>query len=76
MTQTGGDGRKSESFINGCISENVPFGRAAFDGTAANHWCRSVYVGNTNNFCLVNTNGSANNNNANNSWGAAPGFTV
>ena len=43
-------------------------------GTAANHWCRSVYVGNTNNFCLVNTNGSANNNNANNSWGAAPGF--
>ena len=58
----------------GCISENVPCGRAAFDGTAANHWCRSVYIGNSNNFCLVNTNGNANNNNANNSWGAAPGF--
>ena len=45
-------------------------------GTAAHHWCRSVYVGGTNIFCLVNTNGSASNGDANFSWGAAPGFTV
>ncbi len=45
-------------------------------GTAANHWCRSVYVGNTNAFCLVNTDGSANYSSAYYSWGAAPGFTV
>ena len=45
-------------------------------GTAANHWCRSVYVGNTNNFCLVYTYGSAGNGSAYFSWGAAPGFTV
>ena len=45
-------------------------------GTAAIHWCRSVYVGNTASFCLVNTNGGANGTNANYSWGAAPGFTV
>ena len=41
---------------------------------AAFVWCRSVYAGNTDYFCRVNTNGSANNNNANNSWGVAPGF--
>ena len=41
-------------------------------GTAANAWCRSVNATNTNNFCLVNTDGSANNNNANNSWALAP----
>ena len=40
--------------------------------TAANVWCRSVNSGNSNNFCLVNTDGSANNNNANNSWALAP----
>ena len=40
--------------------------------TAANVWCRSVNSGNNNNFCLVNTDGSANNNNANNSWALAP----
>ena len=45
-------------------------------GTAANHWCRSVYVGNTASFCLVYTNGSASGYGANFSWGAAPGFTV
>ena len=28
-------------------------------GTAANHWCRSVCVGNAYRFCRVNTNGSA-----------------
>lgn len=40
--------------------------------TAANAWCRSVNSSNSNNFCLVNTDGSANNNNANNSYGVAP----
>ena len=45
-------------------------------GTAAYHWCRSVYVGYTGIFCLVNTNGSASSNGANHSWGAAPGFAV
>ena len=45
-------------------------------GTAADHWCRSVYVGGTSNFCLVSTSGSADNSNARDSWGAAPGFTV
>lgn len=52
----------------------MPSGRAAGALTAANAWCRSVNATNTNNFCLVNTNGSANNNNANNSWAVAPGF--
>ena len=45
-------------------------------GTAAYHWCRSVCVGNTSNFCRVHTNGSAYSGNADSSWGAAPGFTV
>ncbi len=45
-------------------------------GTAAYHWCRSVYVGYTSTFCLVSTSGSASTTNANDSWGAAPGFTV
>ena len=45
-------------------------------GTAARHWCRSVYVGNTYLFCLVHTNGSATTDTANRSWGAAPGFAV
>ena len=45
-------------------------------GTAARHWCRSVYVGSTSGFCRVNTSGSAANGNAYYSWGAAPGFTV
>ena len=45
-------------------------------GTAAHHWCRSVYVGYTYYFCLVNTNGSANTSYAYYSWGAAPGFAV
>ena len=45
-------------------------------GTAANHWCRSVYSSNTNRFCLVNTYGGASSNSASNSWGEAPGFTV
>ena len=45
-------------------------------GAAANHWCRSVYVGYSNGFCLVHTSGSASGGNAYYSWGAAPGFTV
>jgi len=45
-------------------------------GTAASHWCRSVYVGNAYTFCLVSTGGSAGNSYANGSWGAAPGFAV
>lgn len=40
--------------------------------TAANVWCRSVNSGNSYSFCLVSTDGSANNNNANNSWALAP----
>ena len=49
-------------------------GRQGGVSTAANAWCRSVNSSNSNNFCLVNTDGSANNNNANNSWAVAPGF--
>ena len=45
-------------------------------GTAAIHWCRSVYVGHTYDFCLVYTSGSASHGGASHSWGAAPGFTV
>ena len=40
--------------------------------TAAYAWCRSVYSSYGNIFCLVSTDGSANNNNANNSWALAP----
>ncbi|MCX4373736.1 MAG: DUF6273 domain-containing protein, partial [Dysosmobacter sp.] len=45
-------------------------------GTAALHWCRSVYSSYTDRFCLVNSNGSAYGNRAYYSWGEAPGFTV
>ena len=45
-------------------------------GTAAIHWCRSVYVGHTYDFCLVYTSGGASHGGASHSWGAAPGFTV
>ena len=45
-------------------------------GTAAYHWCRSVYVGDTYTFCLVDTGGGARTGYANYSWGAAPGFAV
>ena len=48
--------------------------RASSDGHACNWWLRSVNASNTNNFCNVNTDGSANNNNAYNSNGFAPGF--
>ena len=42
--------------------------------SACSWWLRSVNASNTNNFCNVNTDGSANNNNAYNSNGFAPGF--
>ena len=45
-------------------------------GTAAYHWCRSVYVGGTYTFCLVDTGGGARTGYADYSWGAAPGFAV
>ena len=45
-------------------------------GTAAYVWCRSVYAGYTNNFCLVYTDGSANSYGADDSWGVAPGFAA
>ncbi|WP_300416151.1 DUF6273 domain-containing protein [uncultured Oscillibacter sp.] len=45
-------------------------------GTAAYHWTRSVDSGYTYYFCLVDTNGSATNDYAYNSWGEAPGFAV
>lgn len=45
-------------------------------GTAAFVWCRSVYAGSTNGFCLVHTNGGAGNSNAYRSWGVAPGFAA
>lgn len=35
-------------------------------------WCRSVNASNSNNFCNVNTDGTPNNNNANNSLALAP----
>lgn len=43
---------------------------------AVNWWLRSVNYNNTNNFCNVNTSGSANNNNAYNSNGFAPAFKL
>ena len=45
-------------------------------GTAAYVWCRSVYAGITYSFCLVDTDGSANGDHANHSWGVAPGFAA
>ena len=45
-------------------------------GTAAYVWCRSVDAGDTTNFCLVYTNGSAGNDDAYDSWGVAPGFAA
>ena len=45
-------------------------------GTAANVWCRSVGSGGSNYFCRVDTDGSANNYYAYNSWALAPCFFV
>ena len=44
--------------------------------TAANVWCRSVHSSNGNYFCLVSTDGSAGNYDANFSWALAPCFFV
>jgi len=45
-------------------------------GTAAPAWCRSVDSGNSNLFCLVNTDGSAHTTDASYSWALAPCFFV
>ena len=45
-------------------------------GTAARAWCRSVFSDSSSDFCLVNTDGSANTGNAHRSRGVAPGFAV
>lgn len=45
-------------------------------GTAAHVWCRSVYSGNSNYFCLVSTDGSATGSGAHRSWALAPCFFV
>ena len=42
----------------------------------ANWWLRSPNASNSNNFCNVNTDGTINNNNANNSNGVAPDFIL
>ena len=42
--------------------------------STANWWERSPNYNNSNNFCYVDTNGNANNNNARNSNGLAPDF--
>ncbi|MCR5084901.1 MAG: DUF6273 domain-containing protein [Succinivibrionaceae bacterium] len=42
--------------------------------SACNWWVRSPNYNNANNFCNVNTDGSANNNNSRNSNGLAPDF--
>ena len=47
---------------------------AGQQAAAVNAWCRSVNASNSNNFCLVNTDGTAKNNNADNSRAVAPGF--
>ena len=43
-------------------------------GSANNWWLRSPNSGNSNNFCNVNSDGSANYNNASNSNGVCFGF--
>ena len=45
-------------------------------GTAAYAWCRSVYSGNGNRFCLVYSDGSAYGGSADASWALAPCFFV
>lgn len=50
--------------------------RHSSTGSAARWWLRSVYAGNSNNFCYVDTLGDAYNKGANNSYGFAPAFCV
>ena len=45
-------------------------------GTACVWWLRSVNATDSNNFRVVNTDGSSSNSNADGSWGFAPGFKV
>lgn len=45
-------------------------------GTAAYAWCRSVYAADTYRFCLVYTNGTANDTSATGSWAVAAGFAA
>ena len=47
-------------------------GRPCPDNSANNWWERSPHSSNSNNFCAVNTDGTANNNNAGNTNGLAP----
>ena len=45
-------------------------------GSAVLAWTRSAYSGNSNRFCLVDTYGTPNCYNADNSWALAPGFAA
>ena len=45
-------------------------------GSAVLAWTRSAYSGNSNRFCLVDTDGTPNCYNADNSWALAPGFAA
>ena len=45
-------------------------------GTAVHHWCRSVFRGTEDGFCLVLNDGSADGGDAYGSFGLAPGFAV
>ena len=69
--------------IKGYLGCCYGYGKAGNSKITYNHgntgtavWCfsRSVNYNNTNNFCMTNTDGSANNANAYNSGGRAPGF--
>ena len=44
--------------------------------TAVNWWLRSPNASNSNNFVIVNSDGTVNNNNASNSNGVAPGSYI
>lgn len=48
--------------------------RASPDGSTFNWWLRSPYYDNDYEFCNVNNNGNTNYNNAEYSYGVAPGF--
>ena len=50
--------------------------RHSATGSTAYWWERSPYYNNTNDFCLVNTNGGANYSGAGSSFGLAPAFMV
>ena len=45
-------------------------------GTAVNAWTRSAYSGNGSTFCLVSTDGTPTNTDADASWALAPGFAA